>query len=101
MASLGLRRKLYSASEILAGHHAIPDVKVVWRERCAVKPKEPDYIGLKSVLSDTNCRPGAGDTVVNGSTGFYVVEPTESVIFVSKPTGDTSKFSRFLVLTDL
>lgn len=91
VASLGLRRQIYSAADLLAGHTAIPGVKVVWRERTMVEPGKPGYINLRSVLSDTSCRPGKGDTVVNETTGFYVVGPSESVIFLSKSTGVTSK----------
>lgn len=91
VASLGLRKQPYSAADLLAGHTAIPGVKIVWRERAMNEPGKPGYINLRSILSDTNCRPGKGDTVVNETTGFYVVGPNESVIFVSKSTGVTGK----------
>lgn len=50
-------------------------VKVVWRNR------RDSPIKLRSVLADTVCYPG--DAVVNTETGFYVVKPGESVIFIS------------------
>jgi hypothetical protein len=61
-------------------------VRIVWQERLQTSP-----VKLKSVLADTKCHPG--DAVVNAETGFYVVAPTKSVIFVSPPeSGRLDKF---------
>jgi hypothetical protein len=75
ISSLGLNAKPVSIQDILLDA-GISSIKIVWRER-----SETSTINLKSVLADTQCHPG--DAVVNVKTGFYVVEPGESVIFVS------------------
>lgn len=55
-------------------------VKVVWRNQ------RDSSIKLRSVLADMVCY--SGDAVVNIETGFYVVEPGESVIFISSAADD-------------
>jgi hypothetical protein len=61
------------------------DIRIVWRER---EPSTP--ITLRSVLADSDCR-SQPDAVVNETTGFYVVSPTKSVMFLSKSPGPNGK----------
>jgi hypothetical protein len=101
VASLGLRRKPYSILDLLAGQADIPGMKIIWRERSTVKPGQAGYIRSKSVLSDTNCCPGTDDVVVNETTGFYVVRPDESVIFVSGSSDFPGEFSSYNLPPDI
>jgi hypothetical protein len=75
--SLGLNQKPVSLQALLDSNSEV-DIKIVWRKRSDTSP-----IKLRSVLADTACYPG--DAVVNAETGFYIVAPDESVIFVSSP----------------
>lgn len=78
-----------SVQDLLNPDTAAGDVKIIWRKR-----DETSSIKLKSVLADTRCHPG--DAAVNAGTGFYVVEPGESVIFVSAlPKGAGSGYLGF------
>jgi hypothetical protein len=56
------------------------NIKIVWQQRSTGSP-----IKLKLVLADTQCHPG--DAAVNAETGFYIVTPTESVIFLPDEGG--------------
>ena len=58
-----------------AGHNTLLP-KIVWRERSS----EP--IKKKVFLSETGTYPQ--DITVNEENGFYIVQPHESVIFLSK-----------------
>ena len=60
-------------------------IRIVWRERELSTPITP-----RSVLADTNCRTQS-DAIVNETTGFYVVSPTDSVMFLSKSLGPDGK----------
>jgi hypothetical protein len=60
---------------------------IVWRNRI---PKSD--IPLRTVLAETDFRPG--DAVANEETGYYVVGPETSVIFLSKAFDDSGR--RFL-----
>jgi hypothetical protein len=89
ISSLGLREKPVSVQDLLdasdlpgmAGHK----VKIVYRARSKSSP-----VRLRVVLTDTKCR-DADDFVVDSGAGFYIVEPEESVIFISE---DNSKLHR-------
>jgi hypothetical protein len=70
---VSLQALLVSTSEV--DHDDFGGIKIVWRQRI------DSPIKLRSVLADMLCHPG--DAVVNAETGFYVVSPDESVIFIS------------------
>jgi hypothetical protein len=61
------------------------DISIVWRECSDTTPIE-----LRSVLADMVWY--SGDAVVNAETGFHIVGPDESVIFVSSAA--EGKFDR-------
>ena len=65
----------------------------MWRERESSTPISP-----RSVLADADCC-SQPDAIVNETQGFYVVEPTESVMFLSKSLGPNGKQLFFLVPT--
>ena len=81
--ALGLQKKPQSVAELLAaaGSGGCTGVKVIWRSRIA-----SGSIRLRTVLADTKCR-SQDDAIVSETADFYVVGPTESVIFVSKSEG--------------
>jgi hypothetical protein len=56
--------------------------RIIWRNCGAAACP----IQLRSILADTKCRPG-DDAIINEASGFYVVGPTELVIFLSKSNG--------------
>ena len=75
-SAFGLHNQPKSVCEILEAKGT--SISIVWHERESSSP-----ITLQSVLADTDCR-SQPDAIVNETTGFYVIEPTESVIFLSK-----------------
>jgi hypothetical protein len=77
--SLGLNQNPVSIQALLDSNIEADtsDVKIVWRNR----RDSPTGIKPRSVLADTMCY--SGDAVVNMETGFYIVEPDESIIFIS------------------
>lgn len=75
--------KAQSVSELMqAAENGDTGVRVVWRNRDTACP-----IKCCSVLADTKCRPH-DDAIVDEANGFYIVEPAESVIFLSKSSGE-------------
>jgi hypothetical protein len=86
-SALGLHNQPRSVSEIQEAVTAgvETNIRIIWRERDSSTP-----IALRSVLADTDCR-SQPDAVVNETTGFYVVSPTESVMFLSKSPGPEGK----------
>jgi hypothetical protein len=75
--SLGLNQNPVSIQALLDSNiEDTGNVKIVWRNR-----RDTPSIKPRSVLADTVCY--SGDAVVNMETGFYIVEPDESVIFIS------------------
>ncbi len=92
-SALGLRGKPRPISEIIQAAGDGDDgaePRIIWRNRgAAARP-----IQLRSVLADTKCRSG-DDAIVNEASGFYVVGPTESVIFLSKSNGAYAPLSRY------
>ena len=53
-----------------------PPLKIVWRERVMQPVKKRVF------MSETGTYPG--DITVDEANGYYIVGPTESVIFLSK-----------------
>ena len=84
--TLGMDQKPVLLKAILDSHSEddtadlyINGIKIVWRKR------SDSPIKLRSVLADS--KGYHGDAIVNAVTGFYIVAPGESVIFVSSTTG--------------
>ena len=94
-SALGLNNQPKSVSDILEDNLKGTSIGIVWRERESSTP-----IALRSVLADTNCRPQP-DVIVNETTGFYVVGPTESVMFLSKSPGPNGKQLIFWMPTQI
>jgi len=89
---IGLRLKPVSITERLRllAEGKVPDCDtaglytppiIVWRDR--IKSNVP----LRTTLAETNFRPQ--DHVANAETGYYIVAPDVSVIFLSKTTDET------------
>lgn len=88
--SLGLNQNPVSIQALLdsntgADTSDVTDVKIVWRNRRDLDSP----IKRWTVLADTVCYPG--DAVVNTETGFYTVEPDESIIFISSAADGDGK----------
>lgn len=84
--SLGLNQNPVSIQALLDSKTKTEtsSVKIVLRNRQRDSPIKP-----RSVLADTMRY--SGDAVVNAETGFYTVEPDESVIFISSAASGDGK----------
>ena len=84
--SLGLNEKPVSLQALLdANMDSVDDISIVWQEHSDTTP-----IKLRSVLADVAWY--SGNAVVNAETGFHIVGPDESVIFISSAA--EGKFNR-------
>lgn len=76
-----------------SAEHSFMEVRVIWRDRELQSP-----VKMGTVLADTYSRQNSQDAVVNGDTGYLVVDPGESVIILSQSNSSGGEYSFFLHL---